>query len=47
MTKKAQKNNANAIIDIEIEYTNYNTRIPPDMLISAYGTAVIIDDKYL
>ncbi|RAP44313.1 MAG: hypothetical protein BZ134_03790 [Methanosphaera sp. SHI1033] len=47
LQKKAQKNNANAIIDIEIEYTNYNTRIPPDMLISAYGTAVIIDDKYL
>ena len=38
---------ANAIIDMEIEYTNFNQQIPPDMLIAAYGTAVTIDEKYI
>ncbi|WP_455645390.1 heavy metal-binding domain-containing protein [Methanosphaera sp.] len=45
--KEALSINANAIIDIEIEYTNYNQQFPPDMLIAAYGTAVTIDEKYL
>lgn len=44
---KADKMGANAIIDIEIEYTNYNQQIPPDMLMSVYGTAVNIDESYL
>ncbi len=43
----AKKLGANAIIDIEIEYTNYNQQIPPDMLIAAYGTAVTIENKYV
>lgn len=43
----AKELGANAIIDIELEYTNYNQQIPPDMLIAAYGTAVTINDKYL
>lgn len=43
----AKKLGANAIIDIEIEYTNYNQQIPPDMLIAAYGTAVTIENKYM
>ena len=47
LEKEALKLNANAVIDIEIEYTNYNQQIPPDVLIAAYGTAVKIDDKYL
>ncbi|WP_069592759.1 heavy metal-binding domain-containing protein [Methanosphaera sp. WGK6] len=45
--KEALSINANAIIDIEIEYTNFNQQLPPDMLIAAYGTAVTIDKKYL
>lgn len=47
LQEEAVKINANAIIDIEIEYTNYNQHLPPDMLIVAYGTAVTIDEKYL
>ena len=47
LEKEAVKLNANAIIDIEIEYTNYNQQLPPDMLMAAYGTAVTIDEKYL
>ncbi len=47
LKENAVKINANAIIDLKIEYTNYNQQIPPDMLIIAYGTAVTIDDKYL
>lgn len=43
----AKKLGANAVIDIEIEYTNYNQQIPPDMLIAAYGTAVTIENKYM
>ena len=31
---------ADAIIDVEIEYTNYNQQLPPDLLIAAYGTAI-------
>lgn len=46
LEKEAIKVNANAIIDIEIEYTNYNQQFPPDMLMAAYGTAVTIDEKY-
>ncbi len=44
---KAKEVNANAVIDIEIDYTNYNLQIPPDVLITAYGTAVTLDNKYL
>lgn len=43
----AKQLGANAIIDIEIEYTNYNQQLPPDMLIAAYGTAVTIDNIYI
>ncbi|RAP52942.1 MAG: hypothetical protein BZ138_02035, partial [Methanosphaera sp. rholeuAM270] len=45
LEKEALKLNANAIIDIEFEYTNYNQQIPPDVVIAAYGTAVTIDEK--
>lgn len=47
LAEKAIELNANAIIDIEFEYTNYNQQIPPDVLIAAYGTAVTIDETYL
>ena len=47
LQKKAIKCNANAIIDVEFEYTNYNQHMPPDILIAVYGTAVSIDEKYL
>lgn len=47
LEKEAYELGANAIIDIEIEYTNYNQQLPPDMLMSAYGTAVCVDEKYL
>ncbi|MDO5826525.1 MAG: heavy metal-binding domain-containing protein [Methanosphaera sp.] len=43
----AEEIGANAIIDIEIEYTNYNQQFPPDVLIAMYGTAVTLDKKYL
>ncbi|MBE6493860.1 MAG: YbjQ family protein [Methanosphaera stadtmanae] len=43
---KAKEINANAVIDIEIDYTNYNLHIPPDVLITVYGTAVTLDDNY-
>ena len=46
LKQEAKSLKANAIIDIEIEYTNYNQQIPPDVLIAAYGTAVTIDEKY-
>lgn len=47
LEENAIKLNANAIIDLEFEYTNYNQQIPPDVVIAAYGTAVVIDEKYL
>lgn len=47
LEEEALKLNANAIIDLEFEYTNYNQQIPPDVVIAAYGTAVILDEKYL
>lgn len=47
LKKNAKEIGANAIIDIEIEYTNYNQQLPPDVLIAIYGTAVTLDDKYL
>jgi uncharacterized protein YbjQ (UPF0145 family) len=47
LEEEAIKVNANAIIDMEFEYTNYNGQLPPDVLIAAYGTAVTIDEKYL
>ena len=47
LEKEAIKLNANAIIELQFEYTNYNQQIPPDVIIAAYGTAVTIDEKYL
>lgn len=47
LKKNAEEIGANAIIDIEIEYTNYNQQFPPDVLVAIYGTAVTLDDKYL
>ncbi|MCI5867547.1 MAG: heavy metal-binding domain-containing protein [Methanosphaera sp.] len=47
LKKKAHDIGANAIVNLKVEYTNYNQQLPPDMLIIAYGTAVIIDEKYL
>ncbi len=47
LEKEALKLNANAIIELQFEYTNYNQQIPPDVIIAAYGTAVTIDEKYL
>lgn len=47
LEKEAIKLNANAIVELQIEYTNYNQQIPPDVIIAAYGTAVTIDEKYL
>lgn len=47
LEKEALKLNANAIIELQFEYTNYNQQIPPDVVIAAYGTAVTIDEKYL
>lgn len=47
LEKEALKCNANAIIELQFEYTNYNQQIPPDVVIAAYGTAVTIDEKYL
>ncbi len=47
LKKEALKMNANAVIDIELDYTNYNQQMPPDIIIAAYGTAVTIDEKYL
>lgn len=44
---EAHKKGANAIVNLKIEYTDYNQQLPPDMLIIAYGTAVLVDDKYL
>lgn len=45
--EEALKVNANAVIDVQFEYANYNQQTPPDVLIAAYGTAVTIDEKYL
>lgn len=47
LQKEAIERKANAIIDVEFEYTNYNQHMPPDVLIAVYGTAVSIDEKYL
>lgn len=47
LKKVALKRGANAIIDIEIEYTNFNQHFPPDVLISIYGTAVKLEEKYI
>lgn len=47
MEKEALELGANAIIELQFEYTNYNQQIPPDVIIAAYGTAVTIDEKYL
>lgn len=47
LEKEALKINANAIIDMEFEYTNYNQQFPPDVVIAVYGTAVTIDEQYL
>jgi uncharacterized protein YbjQ (UPF0145 family) len=47
LKKNAEEIGANAIIDIEIEYTSYNQQFPPDVLVAIYGTAVTLDDKYL
>ncbi|WP_323737313.1 heavy metal-binding domain-containing protein [Methanosphaera sp. ISO3-F5] len=47
LEEQALKLNANAIIEVEFEYTNYNQQIPPDIIIAAYGTAVTIDEQYL
>ena len=47
LKKNAEEIGANAIIDIEIEYTNYNQQFPPDVLIAIYGTAVTLDNAYL
>lgn len=47
LKSEAKKIGANAIIDLKIEYTNYNEQLPPDMLIIAYGTAVLVDDSYV
>jgi uncharacterized protein YbjQ (UPF0145 family) len=47
LKKNAEEIGANAIIDIEIEYTNYNQQFPPDVLVAIYGTAVTLEDKYL
>jgi uncharacterized protein YbjQ (UPF0145 family) len=47
LEEEAKSIGANAIIDIEFEYTNYNQQLPPDVIVAAYGTAVTIDPKYL
>lgn len=47
LEKEALKLNANAIVELQFEYTNYNQQIPPDVVIAAYGTAVTIDEKFL
>lgn len=47
LKKNAEEIGANAIVDIEIEYTNYNQHFPPDVLIAIYGTAVTLDNSYL
>ena len=47
LKKEALEVNANAIIDVQFEYTNYNQQLPPDVVIAAYGGAVTIDKKYL
>lgn len=47
LQEEAIKIDANAIIDVELEYTNYNQQLPPDIVIAAYGTAVTMDEKYL
>lgn len=47
LQKEALNMNANAVIDMEFEYTNYNQQLPPDVVIAAYGTAVTIDEKFL
>ncbi len=47
LQEEAIKMNANAIIEMQFEYTNYNQQMPPDVLIAAYGTAVTLDEKYL
>ncbi len=47
LQKEALKLNANAILELQFEYTNYNQQIPPDVIIAAYGTAVTVDEKYL
>ena len=47
LEKEALKLNANAIVELQFEYTNYNQQIPPDVVIAAYGTAVTIEEKYL
>ena len=47
LKKNAEELGANAIVDIEIEYTNFNQQFPPDVLIAIYGTAVTLDEAYL
>ncbi|MBE6486736.1 MAG: YbjQ family protein [Methanosphaera stadtmanae] len=47
LEKEALKLNANAIVELQFEYTNYNQQIPPDVVVAAYGTAVTIDEKFL
>ena len=47
LESEAKKIGANAIINLKIEYTNYNQQLPPDMLIVAYGTAVLVDESYI
>ena len=47
LESEAKKIGANAIINLKIEYTNYNQQLPPDMLIIAYGTAVLVDESYI
>jgi uncharacterized protein YbjQ (UPF0145 family) len=47
LEEEAKSIGANAIIDIEFEYTKYNQQLPPDVIVAAYGTAVTIDPKYL
>lgn len=47
LEEEALKINANSIIDVQFEYTNYNQQIPPDVVIAAYGMAVTFEEKYL
>ena len=47
LKEEAYKLGANAVIDVELEFTNYNQEMPPDVLIAAYGTAVSIDKNNL
>jgi uncharacterized protein YbjQ (UPF0145 family) len=36
---------SNAIVDLELEYININDRLPPDVLIAATATAVVLSEN--